>query len=95
MNLTTSDLLAVMALNGAVLSGWNLYIQSKLRAVNVCFEKLDDLQDKFNQYKLDVLREFATKDEVGKAVDKLDSHIEDVRRSVDRLRETIERKHGA
>jgi hypothetical protein len=95
--MSTADLVAwlkvaggAMGLLGLALSGWNFYLQSKLREISALWRWKDAFEKSYQEDRLEAVKEFATKSEVKEAFDKLDHHMEEIRRSLDRLRDRLE-----
>jgi Tfp pilus assembly protein PilO len=80
----------IIAAIGLVLSGWNFFLQSKLREISALWKWKDAFEAKYQEDRLQAIKEFATKSEVKEAFDRLDHHMEEIRRSIDRLRDKLE-----
>ena len=87
---TAKLLSAIAVIGGLAFSGWNLYLQSKLREIGKLWSWKDSFEEKYNEHRVDMAKEFATKSELREAFDRIDHHLEDIRRSVDRLRDRLE-----
>lgn len=74
------------------LAGWRLYFQIYVRKISELYRWRNDIDKRFNELNLDIVRDYATKKEMERAFNKLDEHIEQVRESLDRLREKLERR---
>jgi len=86
-----------MALGGATIlgiafTGWNFYLQGKIREIAALWRWKDQFIEDYQNDRLAAVEKFATKSEVKDAFERLDHHLEEIRRSVDRLRDRLETK---
>ena len=83
--LTPRDIAIYVALISCAFGGWNLYFHGKMRDIANCWKKLDTLEGELRALELRVVEKFATKRELKESFDKLDGHLTELRRSIDRL----------
>lgn len=87
------DLKLLAAASGLVaiaLSGWNLYLQGKAREISSLWKWKDSFEALYRDNRLSDIREFATKAELHDAFNRVDRHLDDIRRSVDRIRDRLD-----
>ena len=82
----------VVGVVGVAFSGWNVYLQGKIKEISALWSWKDEFEKTYQEDRLSSIEKFATKSEVKDAFDKLDHHLEEIRRSVDRLRDRLENK---
>jgi Tfp pilus assembly protein PilO len=80
---------AVSGVLGLAFTGWNFYLQGKLREISALWKWKDEFEKMYQADQLASVKEFATKSEVKEAFDRLDHHMEEIRRSIDRLRDKL------
>ena len=90
MELGPKEVAALGGLIALALSGWNVYLQSKLASLAALWSWKDDFLEEYGDHKLAMVEKFATKDEVAKALEKLDHSFDELRRSIDRLRDKLD-----
>lgn len=93
MEISARDVAIYAGLATLAGTGWNLFLSSKLSSLRALWKWKDDFVDEYGEYKISVVKEFATKSEVAAAVEKIDNHIDSLRRSIDRLRDFLERNN--
>lgn len=79
-----------MTLGTIAFTGWNLYLQGKLREISALWRWKDGFIQCYQEDRLMQIEKFATKVEMKESFDRLDHHLEEIRRSVDRLRDRLE-----
>lgn len=70
--------------------GW-LYIKSKLDGMSLLWKKLDEIRDRLETQRYQDAKDYATKDEVRKAVESLEQHID---KRLDALEKKLDSKEG-
>ena len=66
----------VIAVGGAVLSGWTYWLQGKVKSITTLWNKWDVFQKEYGEHRLEDAKEFATKKEVARAVERLEDKID-------------------
>lgn len=90
MHVEPRDLAIYCGLATLAFTGWNLYFHAKISSLTALWRWKDQFLKEYQADKLRTVEKFATKDEVARALEKIDLHFLELRRSIDRLRENLE-----
>ena len=96
-NITPRDAVLFVSFFAIAFSGWNLYFHSKISSLRALWKWKDEFVKEYADDQLSLVKDYATKDEVASAIERLDTHMrnemQQLRRSIDRLRDKLDDRH--
>ena len=92
--MTAKELAVYAGLAGVALTGWNLYLQSKIGSLNALWKWKDEFIAQYNDERILLVEKFATKAELQNTLIRLETHLDDLRKAIDRLRDRIDENHA-
>lgn len=82
----------LVTIGGLFFSGWNALIQSKLKSLSSFWAKWDSFKEKYAEDRLADAKEFATKKEVARAVERLEDKIDGSEQRIENRLKILEGK---
>jgi len=90
--MTAKDLAIYAGLVALALTGWNMYLQSKVSSLSALWRWKDEFIEHYNDERISLVEKFATKADLQITLSRLETHLDDLRKAFDKMRERLENR---